>query len=265
MSSAAVGAKSAETSALGRASADGGRPKGGPARKPNRRGHLPRAERSDRSAPNLQHSLTPRQRRVLQAIESFGDRHGYSPTLREIGEAVGLASVSTVSYHLSFLQDKGYLSRDGGRPRTAVVRPFGHPVRPEDDTPMDVVSPRATYVPWVGRIAAGGPIPAEQSEEDIFPLPRQLVGDGNLFLLKVSGDSMVDAAIADGDWVVVREQPAAENGEIVAAMIEGDATLKTFKRSDDHVWLMPANPVYEPIPGDNATIIGKAVAVLRRL
>ncbi len=266
MSSAAAGARTAETSALGRASASGERPKSRPARKPNRRGHVPRAERSDRSAPDPQHSLTPRQRRVLQAIESFGHRHGYSPTLREIGEAVGLASVSTVSYHLSCLQDKGYLSRDEGRPRTAVVRPFGHPVRPgDDDTPMDVVSRRATYVPWVGRIAAGDPIPAEQSEEDIFPLPRQLVGEGNLFLLKVSGDSMVDAAIADGDWVVVREQPAAENGEIVAAMIEGDATVKTFKRSDDHVWLMPANPVYEPIPGDNATIIGKAVAVLRRL
>jgi repressor LexA len=267
MSSAAAGARTPETSARGRASASGERPKGGPAL--DRRGRLPRAERSERTdrwAPDPQQSLTPRQRRVLQAIESFGYRHGYSPTLREIGEAVGLASTSTVSYHLSCLQDKGYLSRDERRPRTAVVRPFGHSVRSEDDdTPMDVVSRRATYVPLVGRIAAGDPIPAEQSEEDIFPLPRQLVGEGNLFLLKVSGDSMVDVAIADGDWVVVREQPAAENGEIVAAMIDGDATVKTFKRSDDHVWLMPANPVYQPIPGDNATIIGKAVAVLRRL
>lgn len=269
MSSATAGARTAETSGLDRASVSGEGSEGERAREANRRGHLPRAEQSeqtDRSVPNPEDSLTPRQRRVLQAIESFGHRNGYSPTLREIGEAVGLASASTVSYHLSCLQDKGYLSRDEGRPRTAVVRPFGHPVEPgDDDAPMDVVSRRATYVPWIGRIAAGNPIPAEQSEEDIFPLPRQLVGEGNLFLLKVSGDSMVDAAIADGDWVVVREQPAAENGEIVAAMIEGDATVKTFKQSDNHVWLMPANPVYEPIPGDNAIIIGKAVAVLRRL
>jgi len=269
MSSAAAGARRAEASGLGRAFVDSERPESGPARTPSRRARLPGAERSDWTdglAPDPQHSLTPRQQRVLQAIEAFGLLHGYSPTLREIGEAVGLASASAVSYHLSCLQDRGYLSRDEGRPRTAVVRPFGHPVRPGDnDAGTDVISRRATYVPWVGRIAAGNPIPAEQSEEDVFPLPRQLVGEGNLFLLKVSGDSMVEAAIADGDWVVVREQPAAENGEIVAAMIEGDATVKTFRRSEDHVWLMPANPVYEPIPGDNATIIGKAVAVLRRL
>lgn len=269
MSSAAAGAKRAEPSGRGRAFADSERPESGPARTPSLRARLPGAERSewtDGLAPDPYHSLTQRQQMVLQAIEAFGLLHGYPPTLREIGEAVGLASASAVSYHLSSLQDRGYVSRDEGRPRTAVVRPFGHPVRPGDnDAGTDAISRRATYVPWVGRIAAGNPIPAQQSEEDVFPLPRQLVGEGNLFLLKVSGDSMVDAAIADGDWVVVREQPAAENGEIVAAMIEGDATVKTFRRSDDHVWLMPANPVYEPIPGDDATIIGKAVAVLRRL
>ena len=119
-------------------------------------------------------------------------------------------------------------------------------------------------MPVVGRIAAGDPIFAEQSIEDIFPLPRQLVGEGELFLLRVAGDSMIDAAIFDGDWVVVREQPVAENGEIVAAMIDGEATVKTFKRADGHVWLMPANPRYEPIPGTEATIVGKAVAVFRR-
>ena len=214
-----------------------------------------------------QHPLTARQQRILAAVESFGRRHGYSPTLREIGEAVGLASVSSVSYQLSCLRDKGYLSRDEGRPRTAVVRSFDRFIQHEaDEPPVDVDSLDAAYVPWVGRIAAGNPIPADQPpQDDVFPLPRQLVGEGNLFLLKVSGDSMVNAAIADGDWVVVREQPAAENGEIVAAMIDGDATVKTFKRSDDHVWLIPANPVYDPISGDDATIIGKAVAVLRRL
>jgi repressor LexA len=205
---------------------------------------------------------------VLEAIECFWQRHGYSPTFREIAQAVGLASVSSVSHHLSGLQDKGYLSRNEGRPRTAVVRPSGHTVRREADEVAIGSSLRgAACVPVLGRIAAGDPIPAQESieDEDIFPLPRQLVGEGELFLLKVSGDSMIDAAIADGDWVVVREQPVAENGEIVAAMIEGDATVKTFQRSGDHVWLMPANPVYSPIPGDRATVIGKAVAVLRRL
>ena len=125
--------------------------------------------------------------------------------------------------------------------------------------------PAPSYVPVVGRIAAGGPILAEQVVEDVFPLPRQLVGDGDLFLLKVVGDSMVDAAICDGDWVVVRRQPVAENGEIVAAMIDGEATVKTFKRIDGHVWLMPHNPAYSPIPGDESTILGRVVSVLRSL
>jgi repressor LexA len=148
-----------------------------------------------------------------------------------------------------------------------VVRPPGYLgiVPGADETPVDTGSRDAAHVPLVGRIAAGEPILAQQSIDDIFPLPRQLVGEGKLFLLEVTGDSMINAAIADGDWVVVREQSVAENGEIVAAMIDGDATVKTFKRSDDHVWLIPHNPSYEPIPGDKATIIGKVVAVLRRL
>ena len=120
-------------------------------------------------------------------------------------------------------------------------------------------------MPVVGRIAAGGPILAEQVVEDVFPLPRQLVGEGQLFLLRVSGDSMIDAAICDGDWVVVRQQPVADNGDIVAAMIEGEATVKTFKRRDGHVWLLPHNPAYDPIDGDQATVLGRVVAVLRRV
>lgn len=120
-------------------------------------------------------------------------------------------------------------------------------------------------VPLIGRIAAGGPLLAEQVVEDVFPLPRQVVGDGTLFLLQVVGDSMIDAAICDGDWVVVRQQPVAENGEIVAAMIDGEATVKTYRRRDGHVWLMPHNPAYTPILGDEATVLGKVTAVLRRL
>ena len=130
---------------------------------------------------------------------------------------------------------------------------------------IDIPSQEAAYVPLVGRIAAGGPILAEQAIEDVFPLPRQLVGEGTLFLLKVAGDSMMNAAITDGDWVVVRQQEDAENGEIVAAMLDGEATVKTFKRSDGHVWLIPHNPAYTPILGDEATILGRVVAVLRRV
>ncbi|HKR70448.1 MAG TPA: transcriptional repressor LexA [Streptosporangiaceae bacterium] len=220
--------------------------------------------------PDPDHVLTWRQRKVLQVIRESVQRRGYPPSMREIGEAVGLTSTSSVSYQLSTLQNKGYLRRDAGRPRTVEVRLPGHPaVRPEpafdDDSAMDITSQEAAYVPVVGRIAAGGPILAEEAIEDIFPLPKQLVGEGTLFLLKVVGDSMMNAGIVDGDWVVVRQQPVAENGDIIAAMIEGEATVKTFKRSGSHVWLMPHNPAYTPIPGDEADILGKVVAVLRRV
>jgi repressor LexA len=251
------------------------RPKGRPGRKP--KGSVPAVVIDTPDHPDPDHVLTWRQRKVLQVIRESVQRRGYPPSMREIGEAVGLTSTSSVSYQLSTLQSKGYLRRDAGRPRTVEVRLPGHsPVRPDqepdsgampDITPSgaDIPSQGATYVPLVGRIAAGGPILAEEFIEDVFPLPKQIVGEGTLFLLKVAGDSMINAAIADGDWVVVRQQPVAESGDVVAAMIEGEATVKTFKRSDGHVWLMPHNPAYTPIPGDNATILGKVVAVLRRL
>jgi repressor LexA len=230
--------------------------------------------------PDPDHVLTWRQRKVLQVIRESVQKRGYPPSMREIGEAVGLTSTSSVSYQLSTLQKKGYLHRDVGRPRTVEVRLPNHPaVRPEpgrtepergeevirDFPGIDIASQEAAYVPLVGRIAAGGPILAEQHVEDIFPLPRQLVGEGTLFLLKVAGDSMINAAIADGDWVVVRQQEDAENGEIVAAMLDGEATVKTFKRSDGHAWLIPHNPAFTPILGDEATILGRVVAVLRRV
>jgi repressor LexA len=246
----------------------GGRPKGRPGRKPKGSVPLVVAEVPDHPDPN--HVLTWRQRKVLQVIRDSVQRRGYPPSMREIGEAVGLTSTSSVSYQLSTLQSKGYLRRDAGRPRTVEVRLPGHPaVRPETEEPdeaaFDIPSQDTTYVPLIGRIAAGGPILAEETIEDIFPLPKQLVGNGTLFLLKVVGDSMINAAIADGDWVVVRQQPVAENGDIVAAMIDGEATVKTFKRADDHIWLMPHNPAYTPIPGDDATVLGKIVTVLRRV
>jgi len=246
----------------------GGRPRGRPGRKP--RGSIPAPVPDLPDQPDPDHVLTWRQRKVLQVIRESVQRRGYPPSMREIGEAVGLTSTSSVSYQLSTLQNKGYLRRDAGRPRTVEVRLPGHPaVRPEsgfdDDIPMDITSQEAAYVPVVGRIAAGGPILAEEAIEDIFPLPRQLVGEGTLFLLKVVGDSMMNAGIVDGDWVVVRQQPVAENGDIIAAMIEGEATVKTFKHSGTHVWLMPHNPAYTPIPGDEAEILGKVVAVMRRV
>ena len=251
----------------------GDRPKGRPGRKPKGTVPLVVAEMPEQPDPN--HVLTWRQRKVLQVIRDSVQRRGYPPSMREIGEAVGLTSTSSVSYQLSTLQRKGYLHRDVGRPRTVEVRLPGHPaVRPEPNSGgdaelsgdgLDIVSQEATYVPLVGRIAAGVPVLAEQQVEDIFPLPRQLVGEGTLFMLKVAGDSMINAAIADGDWVVIRQQESAENGEIVAAMIDGEATVKTLKQSDGHVWLMPHNPAFTPILGDDATVLGKVVAVLRRV
>ncbi len=206
--------------------------------------------------------LTPRQRRILDVIRDAVERRGYPPSVREIGEAVGLTSSSSVAHQLATLERKGFLRRDPHRPRAVeVLAPGGA----SDDTGAGDARPTPTYVPVVGRIAAGGPILAEELVEDVFPLPRELVGEGTLFLLRVVGDSMIDAAIADGDWVVVRQQPTADNGDIVAAMIEGEATVKTYKRRDGHVWLMPHNPAYEPIPGDEATVLGRVVTVLRKV
>ncbi|HVK25392.1 MAG TPA: transcriptional repressor LexA [Actinokineospora sp.] len=230
-----------------------------------------------RSFPDLDQTpdgaeLPLRQRQVLEVIRSWVQRFGYPPSVREIGEAVGLTSTSSVAYQLRALEEKGYLRRDPNRPRAIGVLPADATpaqLRGEQITPVIIEQadqgPAPTYVPVVGRIAAGGPILAEQAVEDVFPLPKELVGEGSLFMLKVAGDSMINAAIADDDWVVVRQQPTANNGEIVAAMIDGEATVKTFKRRDGHVWLLPHNDAYEPIPGDEATILGKVVAVLRRL
>ncbi len=228
-------------------------------------------------------TLTNRQRRVLDVIRDSVDARGYPPSLREIGDAVGLTSPSSVAHQLKMLERKGFLRRDPHRPRAIeVVNPGaeghgyrrgdtdGGTVSPTTETTYDETGigdsrPRPSYVPLVGRIAAGGPILAEEAVEDVFPLPRQLVGDGELFLLNVVGDSMVDAAICDGDWVVVRRQPTAVNGDIVAAMLDNEATVKTFRNTNGKTWLIPHNPAYEPIDGDHAVILGKVTAVLRRV
>jgi repressor LexA len=212
--------------------------------------------------------LTPRQRKVLEVIRDWVDRFGYPPSVREIGDAVGLTSTSSVHHQLRTLERKGYLRRDPNRTRAVDVRvpeELEDGAAPAADGAAGEAQPAPAFVPLLGNIAAGGPILAEQAVESVFPLPREIVGEGELFLLNVRGDSMIEAAIRDGDWVVVRQQPVAENGEIVAAMIDGEATVKTFKRRDGHIWLMPANPAYDPIPGDEASVLGRVVAVLRRL
>jgi repressor LexA len=206
--------------------------------------------------------LTPRQRKVLEVIQEAVERRGYPPSVREIGESVGLTSTSSVAHQLKMLENKGFLRRDPNRPRAVEVLIPG--VQETESGPLSS-HPTPAYVPVVGRIAAGGPVLAEQAVEEIFPLPRELVGEGTLFLLRVTGESMIDAAICDGDWVVVRQQPVAENGDIVAAMLDSEATVKTYRKRDGHIWLMPSNPLYEPIDGDAASILGRVVAVLRKI
>ncbi|MBY4569734.1 repressor LexA [Gordonia sihwensis] len=217
------------------------------------------------STATLEASLTQRQREVLEVIRQSVRERGYPPSIREIGEAVGLTSTSSVAHQLRTLERRGLLKRDPHRPRAVNVRDDQR-TPPSGGAEADGESlPTPTFVPVLGRIAAGGPILAEQAVEEVFPMPRELVGDGSLFMLRVVGESMIDAAICDGDWVVVRQQNVAENGDIVAAMIDGEATVKTFKRTDGHVWLMPHNEHFEPIPGDDAAILGKVVTVMRRI
>jgi len=215
----------------------------------------------------LDTALTERQRTILDVIRASVNSRGYPPSIREIGDAVGLTSTSSVAHQLRTLERKGYLRRDPNRPRAVDVRGADDSVTPivATDVAGSDALPEPTFVPVLGRIAAGGPILAEEAVEDVFPLPRELVGEGSLFLLKVVGDSMVDAAICDGDWVVVRQQNVADNGDIVAAMIDGEATVKTFKRTRGQVWLMPHNPAFDPIPGNDAAVLGKVVTVIRKI
>lgn len=221
------------------------------------------ATRRDRGS-----GLTERQRTILEVIRSSVSTRGYPPSIREIGDAVGLTSTSSVAHQLRTLERKGYLRRDPNRPRAVDVRGIddsaANPIVATEVAGSDAL-PEPTFVPVLGRIAAGGPILAEEAVEDVFPLPRELVGEGSLFLLKVVGESMVDAAICDGDWVVVRQQNVADNGDIVAAMIDGEATVKTFKRTKGQVWLMPHNPAFDPIPGNDAAVLGKVVTVIRKI
>ena len=227
--------------------------------------------------------LDKRARAVYEAVRTAIATHGYPPSLREIGEQVGLTSPSSVKHQLDKLERLGLVRRDPNRPRamevvTADSSPSGraaasggsaHISSPDSPSIPGVEDGDAVAVPLVGRIAAGTPILAEQDVTDVMALPRRLTGEGELFMLEVHGDSMIEAAICDGDWVVVRSQPDAANGEIVAAMIEdvdgASATVKVLSRRDGHQWLLPRNSSYPPIDGDHATILGKVVTVLRAL
>ncbi|MDR1449722.1 MAG: transcriptional repressor LexA [Propionibacteriaceae bacterium] len=214
-------------------------------------------------------NLTPRQRRILEVIQAAVEKHGYPPTVREICDAVGLSSPSSGAHQLKTLESRGFLRRDPKRPRALEVCLPGpstsaKPVASASQT-ADFSAAKPVSVPLVGRIAAGAPLLATEEVEDVFPLPEQLIGHGTFFMLTVQGDSMTDAAIRNGDFVVVRSQPTAEEGEIVAALLDGEATVKTLRRRGDEVWLLPQNPAYDPIDGRDAVILGKVVAVLRRL
>jgi repressor LexA len=206
-----------------------------------------------------ENGLTPRQTKILLAIKEAMEANGYPPSMREIGEAAGLSSPSSVKYQLEALEEKGWIRRDPSRGRALEV------LTPGDERFEDIKPERTHNVPLVGRIAAGGPILAEQNVEELFPLPASLVGEGDLFMLKVVGDSMIDAAICDGDFVVIRSQKDANKGEIVAAMIDGEATVKTLSKKNGQIWLLPANDSYQPIDGNQAEILGVVTAVLRSL
>ncbi|MFA5605644.1 MAG: transcriptional repressor LexA [Leucobacter sp.] len=218
---------------------------------------------SSTDAPRQTRPLSEKQRAILEFICRSVESRGYPPSMREIGDAVGLSSLSSVTHQLSRLELGGYIRRDPNRPRaleilvelaeTSAAVADDHAQQPEE----------AAYIPLVGQIAAGVPITADQQVEQVVPLPRSLVGDGQLFMLKVVGDSMIDAAICDGDFVVVRQQRDAENGDIVAAMLDGEATVKVFRRRDGHTWLLPRNSAFEPIIGDHAEVLGRVVAVFR--
>jgi len=203
--------------------------------------------------------LTTRQVSILDFIKTSTESQGYAPSMREIGEAAGLNSPASVKYQLDILEEKGFIRRDADRGRAMEV------VLPDSMSGESAHTDKTRFIPLVGSIAAGIPITADQQVEETLPLPESLVGKGDLFMLKVKGESMINAAICDGDYVVIRQQKDANNGEIVAAMIDGEATVKTFSRKSGHVWLLPANDDFAPIDGDHCEILGKVTAVLRSI
>jgi repressor LexA len=211
----------------------------------------------------IDRGTTEKQLRILDVIREFTAEMGYPPSVREIGERVGLSSSSTVQSHLKTLERRGLLRRDPTKPRALVpadmvLRAVASPARRE-------TGPETVSLPIVGRVAAGVPITATENLEDTFVLPASFVGRNGSFMLRVKGDSMIDAAILDGDLIVVEPQPDAHNGQIVVAMIDGEATVKTFYREAGRIRLQPENRTMEPIYVDDVTVVGRVEAVVRRL
>ncbi|WIM66780.1 transcriptional repressor LexA [Corynebacterium breve] len=213
--------------------------------------------------------LSARQKRILEVIQDAVVLRGYPPSIREIGDAAGLQSTSSVAYQLKELEKKGFLRRDPNKPRAVDLRhlPNSTLKKKKSDTPQpapeDTV--QTSFVPVVGQIAAGNPILAEQHIDEYYPMPADIVGEGEIYMLQVVGESMRDAGILDGDWVIVRAQPIAEEGEFVAALLDGEATVKEFHRDSTGVWLLPHNEAFAPIPAEDAEIMGKVVSVMRKL
>jgi repressor LexA len=203
--------------------------------------------------------LTARQITILDFIKTATESQGYAPSMREIGEAAGLNSPASVKYQLDILEEKGLIRRDAERGRAMEV------ILPDHLSGESAHTDKTRFIPLVGSIAAGVPITADQQVEETLPLPESLVGKGDLFMLKVKGESMINAAICDGDYVVIRQQKDANHGDIVAAMIDGEATVKTFSRKGGHIWLLPANDDFAPIDGDTCEVLGKVTAVLRSI
>ena len=236
---------------------------------------MPRPRTTSAPKPTFE-QLTHRQRRILEVIRDAVMLRGYPPSIREIGDTAGLQSTSSVAYQLKQLEEKGFLQRDPNKPRAMIVRNMPDAKKPgkrvvsstkSTDTPEAPGDASGyCYVPVLGRIAAGTPITAEENIDSYYPMPEEIVGGGDLFMLQVVGESMKDAGILDGDWVVVRSQKVAEVGEFVAALLEGEeATVKEFHRDSSGVWLLPHNDAFSPIPGDEAEIMGKVVSVMRKL
>lgn len=209
----------------------------------------------------LTQQLTPRQQMILEAITTITSQRGYPPTIREIGDVVGLTSTSSVSHQLKALESKGLIVRDAGRPRAVNVS------SPDSEAFPPVSSSQVSIreLPLLGNIAAGMPISAIESHDELIGVPEELLDNGSYFMLKVRGDSMVDAAICDGDWVIIKQQNTALNGDIVAAIIGDEATVKTFhKGKDGVVWLLPQNSSYPPINGNEASIVGIVTGLMRK-
>ena len=207
--------------------------------------------------------LGKRQLAIYDFIKSYSDEHGYPPSVREIGTAVGLASPSTVHMHLKVLEEQGLIKRDSKKPRTIEVMGKQPSSNESIATVTQDLDANVIKLPLVGRVAAGTPVLAEQNIEDTLALPTSIVGDASSFILRVRGESMINAGIFDGDYIVVKEQHEARDGEIVVALIDDSATVKTFYREKDRIRLQPENDSMEPIYVENPIILGRVTALIR--